>query len=416
MTMAQYDDAMKMSPRMTRIASAAAVAMAPAALAGSPVTKKMMEVPLPNMPSSFFANRQNDISALKYSDEGSFPFRRLDYYYIDDLSDYSMRFGTCLRAKVKQNNNDDEVEGNQLFYNGRYHAQYLRYASFHLCKVDSDGDQCGNCDMDTGYVVDLDEFMEASVGHVQNYCGACSDSCRRRLEDEGADEDEEEEAAVQMEVDCDVCVDDCSLLLNDNGNGADEANYLECQEAYEDEDSGLQIYSAPTCGSDGSVVIGLFYDEECTVKKGSAELDKGFEYNTFQTVQSLCSACNNGDDVCEELYQGSAHCVNGYDKYNNNGGDDEDDEGDVDVCKAYEKVTKEWTYYEERKPTYWLPVTIIVVGVLSFCSCKSYMYYIRHRHKVPLSEQGNDEAAGAAGAGGAEGDNAGAMATSGQLA
>ena len=46
---------------------------------------------------------------------------------------------------------------------------------------------------------------------------------------------------------------------NNNGDVKDESQYLECQQAYKDE-NGIAYYSAPTCSSKGGLEMGLFYD------------------------------------------------------------------------------------------------------------------------------------------------------------
>jgi len=67
-------------------------------------------------------------------------------------------------------------------------------------------------------------------------------------------------------------------------------NYLDCQEAYEDEDEGLQIYSGVTCDGSGNLIIGTFYNDECTVKHSTGQAYFDFTYEGFQTVQAYASS------------------------------------------------------------------------------------------------------------------------------
>jgi hypothetical protein len=171
-----------------------------------------------------------------------------------DYSSYVMKFGRCLRTKIIEDSDDD---GNSYFYNGSYRSQSVSYASFYLC---DSANQCGKCDTTTEYVTDLENYLESNADYVQEYCGTCSNYCRRRLEDE-QDADEEDDAAEDdgaANVDCDTCSTTCKLLTNGN-EGTDESQYLDCQASFVD-DSGNQIYSAPTCGSNYGLTMGLFYD------------------------------------------------------------------------------------------------------------------------------------------------------------
>lgn len=178
------------------------------------------------------------------------------------LEDYAtashMQFGKCVRIKVQENNDDD---GNSYFYNGAYRSQYLSYASFYLC------DGCGSCNTNTEYVTSLESFLESSVEYVQEYCNQCSEQCRRRLEDVDQQDggyDGYDGNAGGGEVDCSSCSSNCQSYGNSGNSGSDESQYLYCQASFEDD--GIQIYSAPTCGGSGGLVMGLFYDGTFSVE------------------------------------------------------------------------------------------------------------------------------------------------------
>jgi len=305
------------------------------------------------------------------------------YSYLDDVSGYSMRYGKCVRAKVPQQYDDDQVEGNTLFYDGKYHAQYKRFASFYLCPDNNNNNKantCSACDYSTEYVMELEKFLESNVAYLQNYCDACLNNCRRRLGDsEDEEEEEEENEAVDIQVDCNTCGDQCSPWIDfyNNGNDvADEVDYLECAEAYES-DNGIQYYSAPQCGPNGELVIGLFYDDECTIKSAS-EYDLGFQYATFQTLENMCEDCSSGQ--CDELYPETQHCQNGFNANYAN----VEDEDNVKVCKAYKQANKVNTYKKRRKHNF-VPLVFLSVIILAAFLVGSYSYYIRHSRKEPLA-------------------------------
>jgi hypothetical protein len=211
-------------------------------------------------------------------------------------------------------------------------------------------------------------------------CNACLAYCRRQLEDEGGEEEGDEDGGGEynyQSLDCSTCSKQCSNLNNNNG-GADETEYLECQDAYEDGD--IQYYSAPQCGSNNNIIIGLYYDEECTVKT-SKELDYGFTYPTFNLIQEACIDCVDG--LCEDLYDESLHCVNGYNKNQNA------DNNDMPVCRTY-KSMEDRTYSKRRKQLKFMPFVILAVVLVSLFIFGSYTYYVRHKNPLsePLSSQG----------------------------
>lgn len=295
------------------------------------------------------------------------------YTYLNDLSSYHTRFGKCIRVKVP---NDNDGEGNSYFYNNRYHAQYIPYASFHTCESDGD-DSCGNCDYSTHYAIDLESYLEANVVYIQNYCEACAENCgdRRRVEDG----DDNVQNYAQGENFCTSCTDQCSLILAGR-DGTDETNYLGCQQSDADE-NGVQYYSGPQCSSDGNIVIGLFYDDECTVKS-SSEYDLEFSYNSFETVENICIDCSL-DDTCGDLYAASSHCLNGKTYY----GDDDD----LPVCKTYKIATMEWVYAVRQKSIGGqVLLGVMVVAFTGMFGFLVYSYYVRHTRKIPLASLDND--------------------------
>lgn len=174
--------------------------------------------------------------------------RRLEDAEYNMMNGY-FKFTKCLRVKIAQDNDDD---GNAYFYNGAYRSQSLAYAAYVKC----DQGCGGTCDTSTAYVAELEGTMNVALPYSQGYCQTCASSCRRRLEEEDGYQN------AYYTVDCDTCSEECKYLNGNNGgNGGDESALLDCQYSYTDSD-GLEYYSAPTCASDGSLVMGLFYDSE----------------------------------------------------------------------------------------------------------------------------------------------------------
>lgn len=234
-----------------------------------------------------------------------------------NLAGYSLQYSTCLRTKIASD--DDAVEGNSYYVNGAYRAQYNRYATFRLC-TDS-GNGC-TCDDSVEYAVDMDTFLQSSLTNLGG------------------------------------------------GGGGDETAYLEC--TYGGAQDGVDYYLGPQCSDEGGLIIGTFYDDECTVKASYSS--PSFSYNTFSSIESTCQDCSNGgcDDVAGEAHQ----CVNGKDI----AGDD--DEG---VCSAVKRTLANVDYSHVKNrhagAVFFAKVfvTMLIIGLIGGAMFLAYTYYIRHR-------------------------------------
>jgi hypothetical protein len=292
-----------------------------------------------------------------------------DYAYLESLSGYSLQYSHCVRVKIPEKYDDDTVEGNVNFYNGRYHAQYTAYATFHVC---GDGDydssaQCSasSCDYDVEYAAPLGEYLQTSLEHWQRAC----EECQR---------------------DGSSCPSSCANFANDNDNNnnngnADESQYTECVAAYQED--GMQLYYGPQCSDDGtSIVVGVFYDDECAIK---AKYDPpSFEYAKFGAVQSGCVDCTSdqGQDACNDLYGESYHCLNGKDQ---RGQDNE-----MSVCSTVKKAMTSVDYSRVKKRNsgadLFLKVflTLLALSMVGGMLFLSYAYYVRHKkHDESLAER-----------------------------
>ena len=261
------------------------------------------------------------------------------YAYLDDISDYSIQYSSCIRVKLPNEYDDDQAEGNVNYYNGRYHAQYKRYATFHLCR--SDGMQC-SCDESIEYTTDMNNFLQNSLNYFDNYCanGNCNN-------------------------------------YNNDGGDEDESAYLECAAGHMD-DEGNQYYYAPQCDENSNgVVIGVFYDDECTIKTKNSAPD--LKYYKFQVVENTCVDCGEAN-YCNDIYQDSYHCQNG----NEVSGMQEDN--DLNVCSTVKKYLYNHDYSSVRTrksgERAFLKVffSLLVLSIVGSALFLSYTYYIRHRN------------------------------------
>jgi hypothetical protein len=258
------------------------------------------------------------------------------YAYLDDISGYSIQYSSCVRVKLPNQYDDDQAEGNVNYYNGRYHAQYQRYATFHLCR--SDGMQC-SCDESVEYTTEMNQFLQNSLNYFDNYCANG----------------------------------DCKNYFNDNEG---EAAYLECSEGHQDED-GVQYYYAPQCDeSSNGVVIGVFYDEECTIKTKNSAPD--LKYYKFQTVENKCVDCGDAG-YCNDLYQESYHCQNGNEARGK-------DDNDLNVCSTVKKYLYNHDYSSVRtrksgeKAFLKVFFSLMALSIIGSAIFLTYTYYIRHRN------------------------------------
>jgi hypothetical protein len=108
-------------------------------------------------------------------------------------------------------------------------------------------------------------------------------------------------------------------------------------------------------------------------------------------VEGWCTYCDNDenndggdDDVCNAdggFMQDAYQCVDGRNVNENVDGDDE--EAEMQICKTYKKVSKEWSYAQAKKKSPW-PIIILVLVLVNIFLFLSYTYYVRH---VKTAEQ-----------------------------
>jgi hypothetical protein len=278
--------------------------------------------------------------------------RRLeDEEYEVDISGYSLKFEQCQFVKAYDDELAEDGDGSTTVLATK------RFVIFRLCPTNED---CDSCSYGFGeYIVDLEEYLEATVEYQQemqeSMCDACEE-CGNYEENEENNQDEDERRRLLInrklqnyDVDCDSCYDECMKIENMEDNGyIDATEFLECQMIYDPEDDGKAgLYAGPMCASSGSKIkIGVFTDEDCNVPDSDKDVDDylmdgdgvsmKLSHALLKTVySSSCISClqveeedeNGGNDdnadeqepevveMCEQLYEASAKCekTNGFD-------------------------------------------------------------------------------------------------------
>lgn len=315
-------------------------------------------------------------------------------YYDFDVTSWSMLAGDCFRVKVVQQNNDDSNDdGNSYFYHGSYRAQFKRYISYYLC--DNSSKNGNSCKM---FVTDIQTYLDTTVNFVQTYCSKCQASCSRRRNEE-ENNDNNYEVAVS---DCNTCSKQCQPMSSGTSDETNAINYLDCEESYNDGE--LQYYSAPQCGNVdiGQIflVIGQFYDEECTIKLNSDESSSKFgfsyNYNVFETVEQMKIDCSVNPSFCSEVLEASVYCDETTGAVANNNNNNNNNQEYSKLCKAAVQAGHTHTYYKKpyykKVPTKAIVIPLVVLAVLF--SFLSYTYYVRHQRDrsqdSTLLEEDND--------------------------
>lgn len=288
--------------------------------------------------------------------------RRLDQEeYIPDISSYAVKFQQCQFVKTYS----DEV-AEQEDYPTVLETQ--RFVIFRLCPTESaygGTGTCDSCNYNFGeYLVDLDQYLEATVQYYQQeqeeMCQTCEEMCQNngnnqnqgddQAQDDGQDDNAERRRKLQ---DCSSCMEECYKIENMEQAGyIDATEFLECAMIYDPEDDGngdSALYAGPMCASDGTKIkIGVFLDEFCSIHDASKEVDEYLmdgdgvtmklshallknTYSTEQCISCLVVEEENGRrkldqqpevmEVCEMLYEDAAKCEkthgfdNGYANY-----------------------------------------------------------------------------------------------------
>ena len=284
--------------------------------------------------------------------KGAIPTRRLDENeeYVVDISSYYVKFEQCQFVKsYDEEMAQDEDAGSVL--------ATKRFALFRLCP-----EGCSSCSENYGeYLVDLDQYLEATVEYFQEYqegmCETCEEMCYQQAnEDQGEDEQQDEgdedngderRRLQQYNVDCDSCWDECQKIENMEENGyLDATEFLECQMIYDPEDDNKEaLYAGPICVNGGKKIkIGVFKDEDCMFLDSNKEVDDYLVDNDGyamklshallkSTYTDTCISClepqeqdenENGDgnddaqdadeviELCERLYEDAAKCEKKY--------------------------------------------------------------------------------------------------------
>jgi len=287
---------------------------------------------------------------------GATPIRKLDGQDEEqevDLTSYSIKFEKC--QFVKQYGGEEDGGGEDM----DTILTTKRFVIFRLCPDSS----CSSCTYNYGeYIVDMDTYLEATLGYKQEvqeeYCNTCNECYEAAAEAAAADDDaaeEDENAANCANMDTSSCYAECQNIENMEANGYNDASeFTECQELDYGDDDGNSYYVGAMCASSGSrIKIGIFTDEDCSIYDDSKDVEDymmnedGYNMKlsyhllkqTFAEGECVASCLqedeeqNDDDDkaaevneLCEELYEAAGKCesshgfeegIVSYDNYDN---------------------------------------------------------------------------------------------------
>jgi hypothetical protein len=266
--------------------------------------------------------------------------------YEVDISGYFLKFEQCQFVKAYDDELAEDADSTTVLAT-------KRFVIFKLCPTG----YCDSCSENYGeYIVDLEEYREATVNYQQeiqeNMCNDCQE-CGNWEENEENNQDQQNDEERRLaanrklqnyyDVDCNSCYDECMKIENMEENGyIDATEFLECQMIYDPEDDGKgALYAGPMCASNGSKIkIGVFTDEECNIPDTSKDVDDylmtddgvqmKLSHALLKTVYSSdCISClqfdeeeendDNGNDdedekepevieMCQQLYEAGAKC------------------------------------------------------------------------------------------------------------
>lgn len=277
---------------------------------------------------------------------GAKTIRQLDGQQDDqevDLTGHSLKFEKC--QFIKQY--DEEAEG------GEENDTVLttkRFVIFRLCPDSS----CGSCNYNYGeYIVDMETYLEATLGYKQEVQEANCEICNECYENEanannGDNNGDEDENAYQCNgIDTSTCYAECQNIENMEENGyIDASELVECQQLDYEANDGTVYYTGASCASSGTrIKIGMFADEECSIPLSSdydienyMKNDDGYTQKlsyhllkqTFAEGECIANCLqededqnndNNNDgnnnnnyqqgetaEVCQELYEAAGKC------------------------------------------------------------------------------------------------------------
>jgi len=287
---------------------------------------------------------------------GAKTLRRLDDEEQEvDLTGYSIKFEKCQFVKQYDAEEDGGGEDNDSILTTK------RFVIFRLCPDTS----CSSCNYNYGeYIVDMDTYLEATLGYKQevqeNYCDTCNECYEKaaeQAENDDAAENDEEDNNQCANYDG-SCYSECQNIENMEENGyMDASEFTECQQLDYEDNYGNVYYAGAMCASSGTrIKIGIFTDEECSNYDETKEIenymknDDGYSMKlsyhllkqTFAEGQCVASCLmeqeddgnNDGDDeqeaevneMCEELYEAAGKCeqthgfesgIVSYDNYDN---------------------------------------------------------------------------------------------------
>jgi len=257
------------------------------------------------------------------------------------------KLGKKLMTKARRLDEDQEVDYSWLpGYTFQFQKCYSwdafgrdeqgRKESYVVFRACPQGACSASCRYGADYIVEMEEYVQAYIEAKQNYqeynCQLVQENC-------ACDDDQ---------VDDNACLQDCYSAAgltycqndeeddgNNNQNNFDVDNFRDCAEfefQNDDDDDGNNnvFYASMYCAEGGNAInLGLFTDEECTVKDTSNAYKKYYgetlPYSYKSIVGRGCTSCKNpyyeaNDDdqnqndedevneMCMDLYDQAGKC------------------------------------------------------------------------------------------------------------
>ncbi|GKZ00323.1 hypothetical protein MPSEU_000985200 [Mayamaea pseudoterrestris] len=326
------------------------------------------------------------------------------------MTGYSVKFQGCLAVKQWNDEADDKED---------VRIATKRLVRFRMCPSDScSANKAAGCSSGYGdYIIDMDTFMQSYIeGKRTSDEWECANYLAATCDCEDSDDKGDDFNAEYCEYDCfknagmSQCI-DRNPYEDDQGN-QDEfklEDYMECKEVKaQNNDNGdnnnngedqAQYFVGPYCSSQGgSIKLGLFTDDSCSVEAEDVDFYSMFGYklpysgSSDSLIDAKCLSCketqnqdnqNENDQadadavsqMCEEVYLGAGKCESSYPSGmvttpNNN------------ACTYMEgvKVIRQDGIIDtgSSRPSA-VATSFIVIFAMAFCAMAFYVWYLRTR-------------------------------------
>lgn len=325
------------------------------------------------------------------------------------ISGYSVKFQGCLAVKQW---NDEVDEKNDV------RIATKRLVRFRLCPSDScSANKAAGCSSGYGdYIIDMETFMQSYMeGKRTADEWECANYLEGRCDCEDSDDKADDFNPEYCEYDCfkaagmTQCI-DRNPYEDDQGQQQrfNMEEFMECREIKQQNNNNngnnngqdqVQYFVGPYCSSQGgSIKLGLFTDDSCSIAADDVDFYSLFGYNlpysgsSDSLIDAKCLSCKETQDqnkqnqndqndadaisqMCEEMYSSAGKCENSYPS------------GMVlspntAACTYMEgvKVIRQDGIIDtgSSRPSA-IATSFIVIFAMAFCAMAFYVWYLRTR-------------------------------------